>query len=58
MADPPAYPDSNDDTNAGSVRGSTAGRSRWVYALWTIGIVLVLLVVVLHLTGTIGPASH
>jgi hypothetical protein len=56
MADPPPYPDTGDDTGE---RGSATGTPRWVFVLGIIiAIALVLLFVVLHLTGTLGPGAH
>jgi hypothetical protein len=60
MADLPRYPyaDTDDDTGVRSDRGSTTSTSRWVYILWITVIALVLLFVVLHLKGTVGPHGH
>jgi hypothetical protein len=59
MADPPSYPDTDDDTAVAPDRGSATGRPRWVPVLGiVIAIVLVLLLVVLHLTGVLGPGAH
>jgi hypothetical protein len=59
MAHPPPYPDTGDDTGVASDRGSSTGTPRWVSVLGIIiAIGLVLLIVVLHLTGTIGPGTH
>ena len=58
MTTPPRYPDTGHDTDMGPDRGSTTSTSRWVYVYWIIGIALVLLLVALHLTGTIGPVHH
>jgi len=59
MADPPPYPDTGDDTGVGPDRGSATSTPRWVSVLGIIiAIVLVLLFVVLHLTGTLGPGAH
>jgi hypothetical protein len=55
MADPPSYP----DTGAGPDRGSASSTRRWVPVLGiVVAIVLVLLLVVLHLTGVLGPGAH
>jgi hypothetical protein len=56
MADPPHHPDISDDTGKS---GSATGSPRWVSVLGIIiAIVLVLIVVVLHVTGTLGPGAH
>jgi hypothetical protein len=56
MADPPRYPDTGDDPGD---RGAATPTSRWVWALGIIiAIALVVLFVVLHVTGTIGPGAH
>lgn len=56
MADPPRYPDTEGETGE---RQSTASRPRWVPVLGIlIAMVLVLLVVLLHLTGTLSPSAH
>jgi hypothetical protein len=60
VAHPPPYPDSGDDADVNPYRrANTGGTPRWLSALG-IGLVvaLVVLVVVLHLTGTIGPGAH
>jgi hypothetical protein len=57
MANPPHYPDT-DDTGMELDRESTTGTARWVYVVWIIGITLIVLMVVLHLTGTISPGHH
>jgi hypothetical protein len=58
MAHPPPYPD-GDDTGMESDRESTVGAPRWVSVVGIIiAIGLVLLVVLLHLTGVIGPGAH
>ena len=55
MADPPPYP----DTGVGPDGGSPTSTPRWVIALGIIiAIALVLLFVVLHLTGTLGPGAQ
>jgi hypothetical protein len=59
MADPPSYPDTDDDTGVGPDRGSATSMPRWMPVLGiVIAIVLVLLLVVLHLTGVLGPGAH
>ncbi len=58
MAHPPPYPGSNDDSDVRPNRGSATSASRWAPAVIVIAIVLILLVVVLHLSGIIGPAAH
>jgi hypothetical protein len=57
MATPPPYPETN-ATGVEPDRPSTAGTPRGVYVFWIIVAVLVVLMVVLHLTGTLGPGSH
>ncbi|MBI2756760.1 MAG: hypothetical protein HYX52_08630 [Chloroflexi bacterium] len=58
MADPPPYTGAG-DTDIGADRGSATGASRWVSVLGiTAAIVVVLLIVVLHLTGTLGPGMN
>ena len=59
MANLPPYPDSNDDSGVGTGQGSPPATPRWVAVLgMIIAIGLVLLFVVLHLTGSIGPGAH
>lgn len=60
MADLPSHPGTDDDTSAGRGRGAPAtGRPRWMpVAGIVIAFVLVLLLIVLHLTGTLGPGGH
>jgi hypothetical protein len=62
MADPPPYPStgtSSDETRTGSHPGDASGRPRWkAAALVIIVLALLLVMLVLHLTGTFGPASH
>jgi hypothetical protein len=60
MAELPSHPGTDDDPGAGPGRDAPpAGRQRWVpVAGIVIAIVLVLVIIVLHLTGTLGPGSH
>jgi hypothetical protein len=56
MTDPPRYPGTSDDSED---RGSPDTARRWAPALAiTLAIVVVLLVVVLHITGTLRPGAH
>jgi hypothetical protein len=59
MADPPSYPDTGEDTGVGPDRRSASSTPRWVPVLGiVIAIALVLLLVVFHLTGILGPGAH
>lgn len=58
MASPPRYPDTDGDTGVGPDSESTTGTSRRVYALVIMGIALILLMVILHLTGAMGHGLH
>jgi len=58
MANPPPYPDTGDDTCTGPDGEPATSRSRRAYVYWIIGIVLVLLFLVLHLTGALGPGTN
>jgi hypothetical protein len=57
LADPPSYPDTGDDTGVRPDRGSATSTSRWVLVVGIV-IAVVLLLVVLHLTGVLGPGAH
>lgn len=60
MPDRP-YPDTDtdDDTGLGSDRESPTRTPRWMSVLGiVIAIVFLLLIVVLHLTGALGPGLH
>lgn len=57
MPDPPPYPETDEDTGVRPDR--TTGTPRWVSVAVIGAVVLVVAVmVVLHITGTIGPGSH
>ena len=59
MADPHLDPDSGDDPGARLRRRPTTGAPRWVWALGiVVAIGLIALLVVLHLSGTLGPGAH
>ncbi|GEM_PF-1845448 len=63
MSDLPPYSgtgdDTSNDTGVGHDRRSTTSTPRWVSVLGiVIAIVLLLLIVVLHLTGILGPGLH
>ena len=55
-SDPPRYPDTGDDGGIGDE--PTTGTSPWVYVLLSIGVLVVVVVVALHLAGVMGPGSH
>jgi hypothetical protein len=58
MTDPPRHP-GTDGTDGPGPEESSGGTPRWVVVLGiTIAIALVALIVLLHLTGTIGPGAH
>jgi hypothetical protein len=55
MADPPSYPDTRGDTGAEPAARPGAGRPRrTVIVVWGIVIALLLVLLILHLTGTLG----
>jgi hypothetical protein len=74
MADPPPYPDTGKDTGMGSDRQSTTshpgvddsasdqepgrGGSWASKAVIAIVAALVVVIVILHLTGVVGPGAH
>ena len=60
MADLPSHPDTGSgDAGADPDRRPTPRRPRWTsVAGITLGIALVVLFVVLHLTGVLGPGGH
>jgi len=59
MADRPRYPDTGNDTGA-APEGAPAARKqrRMQLVFWIIAIALVLLVIVLHVTGTVGAGTN
>jgi hypothetical protein len=59
MADPPRPPETEDETRRGADGGTASGTPRWLLILVAIVAVALLgLMVVLHLTGTLGPGLH
>jgi hypothetical protein len=59
MADPPRYSETDEDAGTGPDRGAASSPPRWVFVLgMIIAIALVVLIVLLHLTGTLGPGVH
>jgi hypothetical protein len=56
---PRRYPETEDETHVEGYRGSGADPPRWSTVLGiVIPILVVLTLVVLHLTGVIGPGVH
>lgn len=59
VTDQPRYHGSDEDAGAGSARAPLTGRRRWTRVLViAIVIALFLAVLVLHLTGTLGPGTN
>jgi hypothetical protein len=61
MADLPSHPDTDNDNDndLGPRHGPTTGTPRWLTVLAIIiGVVVVVLLIVLHLTGVVGPGGH
>ncbi len=59
MADPHRSPETREDTDLGAERGQAAGTRRWVFVIGIIAaIAVVALMVLLHLTGILGPGAH
>ena len=58
MADPPSYPRTSDSTGAQTGDDAPPKRPRRVViAIWAAVIALVLLMLILHLTGAVGPGT-
>jgi hypothetical protein len=58
MAELPHHPDSDEDSGLEPDRGSSARTRRRTYLFVVFGVALVLLMVVLHLTGVVGPGTN
>ena len=59
MADPPRYPENEEDAGVNPDRGAARSKPRWVFVLGIlIAMALVLLIVLLHATDTVGPNAH
>jgi hypothetical protein len=59
MADPLRRPEADEGADARPGRGGPNGAPRWVVVVGIIvAIALLVLIVVLHLTGAIGPGAH
>jgi hypothetical protein len=59
MADPPRPPETDGEARRGAGGGAASGMPRWLVILVAIVAVALLgLMVLLHLTGTLGPGLH
>jgi hypothetical protein len=58
MADLPRHPDTDEPLGAPLEPGSKSGSPWGLYAFAFLAIVVVLALVVLHLTGVIGPGAR
>ncbi len=59
MADPPRHPETEEETGLGPDRRAAARKRSWVVVLGIIvAIALVGAMVILHLTGVLGPGAH
>jgi hypothetical protein len=59
VTDQPRYHGSDEDSSAGSVQEPMTARQRWIRVLViAIVIALFLAILVLHLTGTLGPGTN
>ncbi len=53
------YPESKGDQGLGDRQGSNIGMPRWQTALFiVVGIALIVLFLLLHLSGAVGPGTH
>jgi hypothetical protein len=59
MTQQPRYQGTDEDTGADTPHKPLTARQRWTrVALIGIVVALLLLMVILHITGTFGPGSH
>jgi hypothetical protein len=59
MEDPPRHPDPEEDAGRDPARGAATRTPRWVFVLGiVIAVALLGLVVLLHVSGTLGPGAH
>lgn len=59
MAHPPSHPDTGDIAGSESELASASRRPRWVTVAGIVVVIaLLMLFVVLHLTGAVGPGAH
>lgn len=57
--DRPVYPDADGEAGAGPDRGSAATTPGWIKVVGiVIAVLVVLMFVVMHLTGAVGPGAH
>ena len=57
MADPPRHPGTEENAGVGPDGGAASKTPRWVLGI-VIGIALIGLMILLHLTGILGPGAH
>lgn len=59
MPDMPSHPDTGSEARSGPSLASGSGRSRWKMIVGIAAVIIGLVaIVVLHLTGVLGPGEH